>query len=55
MKNESSRDLLSSLPKANQVRDRLKINQKERAVLRRLLRLVLEAESRCPSQKEANP
>ena len=61
MKNESSRDLLESLPKANQVRDlleslpkanqvrdRIKINQKERSVLRRLYKLALEAESMSP-------
>ena len=53
MHDESSHDnLLEVLPKANAVRERLKANQQERAVLRRLLKLALEAESHCPSQKE---
>ena len=54
MQDESSRDLLESLPKTNEVRERLKANQQERAVLRRLLKLAVEAESHCPLEKEAN-
>ena len=54
MQDEPSRDLLKSLPKSNVVRERLKTNQQERAVLRRLLKLAVEAESHCPSEKEAH-